>query len=205
VPCQQSSDCSLVSSGRTFCDRGRCIAQLGNGEACSTGQECASGQCILHYHDDDDDDYAAPSAATASFCTGGGFNKVGYTTRQPGALNQTDCLEGNANVFPGQANVFTVRRNPSNPSDPRPFDYDCDGVEQSVDPFQNRTSECSADVPIADCQNKSGWALPSGVHSAPGGVGIPRCGEVGTILTCMSLSNFCDNYDGIGNVVRACK
>jgi hypothetical protein len=199
VPCQQSSDCSLVSGGRTFCDRGTCVAQLANGEACSSNQQCASGQCVLHYRDDDDDDYAAISAATTSFCIGAGFNKPQFTTRQPGVANQTDCLEGNATVSPRQTNTFTVRRNPNNASDPLPFDYNCDGIEQSLDPLQTRVSDCHANVSLSDCQTLGGW-----LSVADGGVGIPRCGETAFVLTCNVLTTFCDNYD-LANSVRACR
>jgi len=64
VPCQQNADCSLVGGGRSFCDQGRCIALLANGQPCSADRECSSGLCVLHYQDDDD--YASATAGSAT-------------------------------------------------------------------------------------------------------------------------------------------
>jgi len=148
------------------------VAGGANGTACTAAAQCASGQCVLHFQDIDNDEFAVVGAVTARFCGGAGFNKPGFTTRSPGAANATDCLDNNANVFPGQTRGFTV---PAAGKATLPFDYNCDGRELATNALLNRFQNC-ADTSVSVCTSRGGY------------VGlIPACGQTGTFGPCANI------------------
>jgi EGF-like domain/Human growth factor-like EGF len=184
----------------TGCGRdGFCNPTLANGIGCTEDESCTSGSCVLHYSDGDDDEFAVAAATTSRFCAGGTFDMPGFTTRQPGAANATDCQEGNANVFPGQTREFATR---AAGKTTLPFDYNCDGQQLSASTTFNRPTDC-ADATRGECNFRNGWA-PAG--AAPEAVGVPACGEQGYISSCQIVppSTTCGNFSG-GPVIRPCR
>ena len=168
-----------------------------DGSVCSADSDCGQGSsCVLHYADSDGDGFAVVGAATQGFCLSGNSGVSGFTRQQPGAVGATDCLEGNGDVHPGQARDFDVgvAQNPNGP-----FDYDCNGVEESANPVLNALQDCSNPM-IPDCSQRGSWVTDRDVPGAPG---VPACGQEGYISPCIIQSDVCGGFAG-GPAVRRC-
>jgi hypothetical protein len=196
VECVSDLDCPNGCNTAT----GACNALRGNGEACTNRSECANGgDCVLHYADPDNDDFATVSAAQARFCVSGSFNMPGQTTRQPGTTAATDCFEGNADVHPGQTRGFTVAAPDPNGAH-LPFDYDCNGREESPNAALNALQDCS-NAALGQCSARASWASQ---RDAPDFPGLPACGQVGYISACVDLGAGCSGVAG-GPLTRDCR
>jgi hypothetical protein len=189
VECIADADCATGCNEQT----GECNSLLANGVECSTTNpdQCSSGSCVLHCLDNDDDEFAVAGAVTETFCAASGFDMPGYTTRQPGPLNATDCQEGNANVFPGQTREFTT---PAVGKTTRPFDYNCDDQQLSASAGQNRLQDCG-NAALGACEARGGWT-PS----------LPGCGQEQFIAGCHIQLPAGDCQSNIGGLVtRPCR
>lgn len=195
IQCISNADCA------TGCNsNGDCNALLADGSPCNSvdgGSECSSGRCVRHFVDSDNDDFAVANAVTGDFCATVGFDMPGYTTRQPGAQNATDCQEGNAFVFPGQTGDFVT---PAAGKTSQPFDYNCDLQELSRLPERNQLRGCGNSA-LGECSNRYGWLAPG---DAPDAIGIPGCGQQGIFGVCADNPPACSNSGQIRPLARGC-
>jgi len=188
IACIEDANCANGCNTQT----GQCNAGAENGSACTANDQCVGNRCLVHYVDPDDDEFAVVGAATSMLCAGVGFDMAGFTTRQPGAADLTDCEEGNANVFPGQGVDFPT---PIPGRTTRPFDYDCDGQEASADPAKNLIQDCRNEA-LGECEDRGKWV---------GAEGVPACGEEGQLANCGEDSLLgCTSFFG-GPSIRPCK
>jgi len=186
-----SDDCSV---GTTNCS-GACIDLATNashcgvcGKKCTAGDNadpaCSGSSCVaecrvnydhcagnpltcelkpLFYKDVDKDGWGDPASSPVRQCTGG----AGLSTKAG------DCHDGDARVFPGQAEYFAEPyRHPTTGASS--FDYNCDGVEVDL-PGTPHFTTCGA-----DCK-ASGYGL---ANSGRVGAGVnDYCGSK-TRLSC---------------------
>jgi hypothetical protein len=187
VPCQSNADCSLVSGGRNICQAGHCVSPIRPlGESCTAGNQCESGVCDPFYQDNDRDSFAPRGAVAESFCSAVGFTKPQYTRLAPTSIRNTDCLDTNIDVSPGQAAFFTQ------PAGTFGFDYNCSGVVEKNFQVVVDDDVCATDGADGTC-------------SAQGIVEDTPCGETMVAGSCISQGpNTCRLFfaDSVGT--RAC-
>ncbi len=172
---------------------------LADGSPCSSSLDCDSGQCNTVFADPDEDGFAVAGAAATSFCSSGA-NPSGFTSRSPQSSASADCLENNASVFPGQVSDFAV---PAAGKATLPFDYDCDGLENSRKLALNAIQSCGNEA-LGACEARGSWVSDPSVPGAPG---VPACGEVGFFSPCAELPQFggaCGAVAG-GPALRPCR
>ena len=109
------------------------------------------------YFDCDGDGFAPDTNGQTRSCTAPAESDgCGWTTTRPVDLDNTDCNDGNAAVFPGQRAYSTM---------PIPgataavdFDYDCDGDEVASAPIWS-SSALSCTRTVTGCSKRSYWAV----------------------------------------------
>ncbi len=80
-----------------------------------------------------------------------------------------DCNDGDPEVHPQQTKYFAQ---PQSLGTGKPFDYDCDGLEERG--YDTLAAPCTVSY---DCRGASGWCAAGGTRADCRG--IPACGEVG--------------------------
>jgi len=165
-----------------YCCGGKCQATpccMASGGDCSS-LSCCTGTCDTLYGDADGDGYG-----------------VGAAIKRCGAVsgyvaNNTDCLDSNASVNPGQTGCFTTNRGDGS------FDWNCNGVQSCGTAYYSNVtigSDCCntcgstkgacynywTSYPLAGCGG-SGYSITYGVSKyvpGPGGCKTSYCGPGG--------------------------
>lgn len=147
----------------------RCVVLLELGDTCVANTDCGSGRCDTWHADADGDGFGDPNV-TARTCgtAGNGFPPDGFVA------SSNDCCDSVREVNPGQTQAFDLPH--ACPQGVLPFDYNCDGEEQSryaVDP-------CST-LNINECNTLRTWAVGFG----------PACGGVALAQKCTVINFTC--------------
>ena len=131
--------------GPTF-DQPVCL--LNDGQPCSSGSDCVSGQCNTFYYDGDGDKYGSTDSSI-SICGPPDAPPAAYV------VAAGDCCDSDANAHPNQSAFF------SRADACGSFDYNCDGFAEKA----NNAAPCSgyAAGASADC----GKACLVSFHGSP--------------------------------------
>lgn len=186
VECRTDADCG------NGCDlsTNTCRPLLADGVNCTSGNQCSTGACREQFPDADSDGFPiATGAIRVCGNTPQTRNGVRHIfARADGAI---DCLDSNSSVSPAQTTAFDV---PAPGKRTLPFDYDCNGVEESPEPLRNKQQDC-ADTAIP-CSARGGY-----VRSDP-----PACGQSGSFSLCGAVQGAGSCVGTLGGpVTRSCR
>ncbi len=156
VQCGAGSNCKPGD----YCAGNACIAQVADGQTCSTACGCLSGTCNTYYRDADGDGYGN-AAAAVTVC--GANPPSGYVT------NSADCCDSDSRANPGVPSTswFTSANNCGT------FDYNCDGA--ATKEYPNVATNCTNPTGTT-CTVQQLDCLPG---SAGWGSTVPPCGASG--------------------------
>lgn len=141
------------------------LTQKANGSACTTNDECVSGNCYV----DADGDRYAPAAGSK-------------TCKASAQIAGTDCYDGNASAYPGSPSSSTASRGDGS------FDFNCDGLQtpDSVfTPWYGTDSFCSMQYTgtfyyiyiNGQCWNYNAGQGGAYMMCDGGGTHPPNCGQ----------------------------
>lgn len=181
----ESGDCENTTNTQHDCLDTDASAYPGNKETCDPGQvdnDCdgewnkqnATG-CTNFYTDADGDTYGAKGGSAQCWCAPG---HAPYT-----GTNNTDCLDSNNQVHPGQTAFFAFERGDGK------YDYNCDGSSEKQ--WTGTTTGCIASFSNLSCDvGSSGW---QGSEKACGTSGnyLDSCGTtIGSIFACLDCYQY---------------
>lgn len=147
------------------------------------------------YIDCDSDGFAATTDGSRMGCTEPASGATGcggrWTTVRPVSTGTTDCLDTNANVFPGQTAYFTT----AIPGMAGNYDYNCDGIESRQYGCGPSGGGCASGCP--------GGYAPYDASTNPNGcrftcilgscfvTSYPDCGQSASYTTCTRFGTGC--------------
>ncbi|MEM9194292.1 MAG: putative metal-binding motif-containing protein [Myxococcota bacterium] len=155
------------------------------------------------YVDCDGDGYASDTNGAAMGCTRPApVSGCGWTTTRPIDTSNTDCHDGNMNVFPGQTRFFSTgyTRTTGGSS----FDYDCDGTAERQYGCQSGTNcngpGCSSRV----LGFKFGLSYCTMSTLAGTVVPVPPCGVSAPLVRCFGSfgATSCTPLDSLSSAQR---
>jgi len=148
------------------------------------------------YIDCDSDGFAGSTDGSRTGCTmpdpaGTGCGGQWVPSR-PVDMSNTDCHDGNADVFPGQTAYFSSTY--TMPSGGTSWDYNCDGSNsRSSGRCISSTTTCDRTGSGGTCDGTNGYLTDDCTIVCSGGrfclLTAPDCGETGTFSSC--VSGFC--------------
>lgn len=169
-------------SGSVCRDNGTKCLVTGGG-ACLVSADCLSNSCQRWYLDCDDDGFAASTDDSRLACSEPPADSCGggWTTKRPIDNSNTDCLDSNKQVYPGNGIAFQSKVIPNTTS----WDWNCDKVVT----YQTNSTKGGYGSQFV---SKAGGCVDinqSGIHSCNGAVGwtgaYPECGKVAEYVSCV--------------------
>jgi len=179
------------------CEGGECAPGLGNGDECTSNDECESRTCNEWFQDLDGDGYGDPGESRRTCGTASSQPPSGFVR------DNTDCCDRGGpqavvagSIHPDQTELFRFAQDvcPNIGS----FNYDCVAAETYE--YQADTEAGGGTCNFSGCAGSTIWSINQGSGN------LPPCGESGLLIGCAEVpgSSGCRTVP-VGNQVNRCR